>query len=149
MKHATPQVGVPTRTFTQLLSSTRLGARRARLLAVAELHAWGVPHDLIERAELVIAELAANAALHGHAPGDLFRLTLAHDPSTGRLRIEVTDTQGDLSPQRPPADAEFNSLSTSGRGLALVTALADHWDCVPCPPHGKTVRAVLSTQAAF
>ncbi|MGW9498210.1 hypothetical protein ACWG5P_28230 [Streptomyces prasinus] len=32
-------------------------------------------------------------------------------------------------------------LRTGGRGLALVAALADHWDTVPCPPGGKTVRA--------
>ncbi|MET8117128.1 hypothetical protein [Streptomyces prasinus] len=32
-------------------------------------------------------------------------------------------------------------LRTGGRGLALVAALADHWDTVPCAPGGKTVRA--------
>ncbi|WP_406710131.1 ATP-binding protein [Streptomyces edwardsiae] len=35
-------------------------------------------------------------------------------------------------------------LATGGRGLTLVTALTDHWDCVPYPPSGKTVRAVLT-----
>ncbi|WP_406724947.1 hypothetical protein [Streptomyces sp. GD-15H] len=63
MNHAIPQVGTLTAAFTQLLSSKRRGARLARLLAVTELHSWGAPQDLTERAELVVAELAANAAL--------------------------------------------------------------------------------------
>jgi anti-sigma regulatory factor (Ser/Thr protein kinase) len=136
------------RSFTQLLSSTRRGARLARLLAVTELHSWGIPQDLMERAELVVAELAANAVLHGRLPGRCFRLTLALDPAAGRLRVEVTDARGELYPQGPPADAEPEALCPGGRGLALVAALADHWDCVPHPPSGKTVRAVLTAPAA-
>ncbi|WP_420713400.1 ATP-binding protein, partial [Streptomyces sp. NRRL WC-3549] len=81
MDHALPQVGRPTRTFSQLLSSTRRGARLARLLAGTELRSWGAPQDLTERAELVVAELASNAVLHGLVPGRCFRLTLAYDLS--------------------------------------------------------------------
>jgi anti-sigma regulatory factor (Ser/Thr protein kinase) len=62
-------VGAPAGTFTQLLSSTRRGARLARLLAVTELRSRGASQDLTERAELVVAELAANAVLHGRVPG--------------------------------------------------------------------------------
>ncbi|WP_409469023.1 hypothetical protein [Streptomyces sp. HC307] len=54
--------------------------------------------------------------------------------------MEVTDARGDLYPQILPPDA----LLASGRGLSLVAALADHWDCVPCPSSGKTARAELS-----
>jgi anti-sigma regulatory factor (Ser/Thr protein kinase) len=145
MNQASPQLNAPPRTFTQLLSATRRGARLARLLAVTELGSWGVPQEPTERAEAVVAELAANAVLHGRVPGRCFRLTLAFDPSAGRLRVEVTDARGDLHPRiATGADA----LRIGGRGLTLVTALADHWDCVPHPPGGKTVRAVLSTSAA-
>ncbi|MBL3671256.1 ATP-binding protein [Streptomyces sp. M2CJ-2] len=126
MNHATPQVGAPAGTFTQLLSSTRRGARLARLLAVTELHARGASQDFTERAELVVAELAANAVLHGRVPGRCFRLTLALDPSAGHLRIEVSDARGDLGPRSLPAGTEPDPLSTTGRGLTLVTALADH-----------------------
>lgn len=69
MNHATSPVGAPAGTFTQLLSSTRRGARLARLLAVTELRSRGASQDLTERAELVVAELAANAVLHGRVPG--------------------------------------------------------------------------------
>ncbi|MFE7712013.1 ATP-binding protein [Streptomyces sp. NPDC057486] len=145
MNHALPQVDRLSRTFTQLLSSTRRGARLARLLAVTELRTWGAPQGLTERAELVVAELAANAVLHGLVPGRCFRLTLVFDPAAGRLRVEVTDARGEVYPQPPPADAEPEALHSGGRGLLLVAALADHWDCVPHPPGGKTVRAELST----
>ncbi|MFD3624592.1 ATP-binding protein [Streptomyces sp. NPDC058698] len=144
MNHATPHVGTPVGTFTQLLSSTRRDARLARLLAVTELRSRGASQDLTERAELVVAELAANAVLHGRVPGRCFRLTLVLDPSADRLRVEVSDARGDLRPlPRRPTDTAPDPLPTGGRGLTLVTALADHWDCVPYPPSGKTVRAEL------
>ncbi|WP_101256190.1 DNRLRE domain-containing protein [Streptomyces barkulensis] len=69
MNRATPQAGEALAAFTQLLSSTRRGARLARLLTVTEMLSWEVPQGLAERAELVVAELAANAVLHGHVPG--------------------------------------------------------------------------------
>ncbi|WRZ89976.1 ATP-binding protein [Streptomyces sp. NBC_01007] len=143
MDHATPQVGAPTRTFTQLLSSTRRGARLARLLTVTELRLWGAPQDLTERAEHVVAELAANAVLHGRLPGRCFRLTLVLAPSAGRLRVEVTDPRGDVLLHIPPTDAEPDPLNPGGRGLSVVAAFADHWDTIPYPPSGKTVRAEL------
>ncbi|BFO16347.1 ATP-binding protein [Streptomyces sp. KM77-8] len=134
-------------TFTQLLSSTRRGARLARLLAVTELRSRGVSQELTERTELVVAELAANAVLHGRLPGRCFRLTLVLDPTAAHLRIEVSDARGDLHPHPRPTSGAPDPLPTGGRGLSLVTALADHWDCVPYPPSGKTVRAVLMTPA--
>ncbi|MFH8473644.1 ATP-binding protein [Streptomyces sp. NPDC018000] len=145
MNQSLPQLDVSQLTFTQLLSSTRRGARLARLLGVTQLRSWGAPQDLTERAECVIAELANNAALHGFLPGRSFRLTLAFDASPGRLRIDVTDARGDRWPLIQPTGAAPGTLHTGGRGLALVAALADHWDTVPYPPSGKTVRAVLST----
>ncbi|GEC03696.1 hypothetical protein SSP24_13510 [Streptomyces spinoverrucosus] len=58
--------------------------------------------------------------------------------------MEVTDARGDLYPQIVTGADSPDALRPGGRGLSLVTALADHWDCVPYPPSGKTVRAVLS-----
>lgn len=144
MNHPVPPLTTPSPTFTQLFSSTRRGARLARLLGVAELRSWCVPHGLAERAECVIAELGANAVLHGRVPGRCFRLSLAFDPSAGRLRVEVSDARGDIRPQAATDDADRDALRSGGRGLVLVAALADRWECVPHPPGGKTVRAVLS-----
>lgn len=142
MNQAFSQPAQPVRTFSQLLSSTPRGARLARLLTVTELQSWDAPPDLTERAELVAAELAANAVLHGRVPGRDFRLALAYAPPTEQLRIEVTDARGDRRPELTPYEPA--SLGDCGRGLLLVAALADRWDCVPYPPSGKTVRAELS-----
>ncbi|GAA3792654.1 ATP-binding protein [Streptomyces chiangmaiensis] len=140
MNVSTPHSPTTVRTFAQQLSSTRRGARLARLLAVAEFQAWQVPPSVAERAEQIVAELAANAALHGRVQGRDFRLALTLDTATGTLGIAVTDTRGErrptLRPDRAPDDE-------AGRGLLLVHALADEWGTDPFPPSGKTVWALL------
>lgn len=144
MNQRAPQLTTAAVTFTQLLSSTRRGARLARLLGVSQLRSWGVPQDLTERAEIVIAELAANAVLHGRLPGRSFRLTLVYDASADRLRIDVADARGDKWPQpRPASSVPAEALHAGGQGLRLVAAVADHWETLPYPPSGKTVRAEL------
>lgn len=140
MNRTSTQLLPTVRTFSQLISSTRSGARLARLLTLTELHFWGVPQDITERAEQVVAELAANAVLHGRLRGRDFRLGLALDTTAGVLRIEVTDARGD----RPPAVAAGGE-SDGGRGLPLVAALSDCWGVVPYPPGGKTVWAVIGS----
>ncbi|MFJ3973806.1 ATP-binding protein [Streptomyces sp. NPDC090021] len=139
-----------TRTFSQLLSSTRRGARLARLLAVTELRTWHLPLEVTERAELLVAELAANAVRHGRVQGRDFRLRLRIAPAAPArpvtsaavapaLRIEVTDARGERlpAPSRPVADRPEGG----GHGLVLVAAYADRWGCEPHPPGGKTVWA--------
>ncbi|GGV86945.1 ATP-binding protein [Streptomyces gelaticus] len=149
MNQPLPQLAVSQHVFTQLLSSTRRGARLARLLGVTQLRSWGAPQDLTERAEIVVAELAANAVLHGCVPGRSFRLTLTFDASPGRLRVDVTDARGERLPrfphEFPHEDAASGALHTGGRGLALVAALSDRWETVPHPPSGKTVRVELTS----
>ncbi|MEW2432882.1 ATP-binding protein [Streptomyces caniferus] len=117
--------------FKVQLSATRRGARLARLLAVEQLRAWGVP---FESPAQVIAELAANAATHGCVPGRDFRLVVLSDADT--LRIEVTDARGDRLPALPASGP-----GESGRGLVLVEALADRWGTCRGPFPCKTVWA--------
>jgi anti-sigma regulatory factor (Ser/Thr protein kinase) len=131
--------------FSQLLSSTRRGARLARLLAVGELHAWGLSPCVIDRAEHIVAELSANAALHGRVRGRSFRLALGLDVTAGTLRVAVSDARGDRLPA--PAATGRPEEAESGRGLLLVAALADRWDTEPYPPSGKTVWAEIDTRA--
>ncbi|MET8944777.1 ATP-binding protein [Streptomyces sp. NPDC004542] len=140
MKASTPQLSPVAHTFAQLLSSTRRGARLARLLAAGQLRAWPVPPGVTERAEQIVAELAANAALHGRVGSRDFRLTLTLDTTAGVLRVAVTDARGERLPS-PPADCGTPLDAESGRGLLLVTALADRWGVEPYPPGGKTVWA--------
>ncbi|MEU6521439.1 ATP-binding protein [Streptomyces sp. NPDC046924] len=140
MSATTPQLTATVHTFSQLLSSTRRGARLARLLAAEQLRAWPVLPGVTERAEQIVAELAANAALHGRVQSRDFRLTLALDTAAGLLRIAVTDARGESLPSLPP-DRGPSPDAESGRGLLLVTALADRWGVEPYPPGGKTVWA--------
>ncbi|MFJ2257900.1 ATP-binding protein [Streptomyces sp. NPDC087844] len=124
----------PIRTFSVQLSPTPRGARLARLLATEQLRAWGAPLD---PARHLVAELAANAATHGRVHGRDFRLTLVVVAET--LRIEVTDTCGELLPRPQDLDPD----SESGRGLVLVEALADRWGVTRGPHPRKTVWAEL------
>ncbi|WP_406093581.1 ATP-binding protein [Streptomyces sp. NBC_01013] len=125
--------------FAVQLSATRRGARLARLLAAEQLRSWGLP---LEDASLVVAELAANAALHGYVPGRDFRVLLTVDGDT--LRIEVADARGDQLPRvRTRTEA-----AGSGRGLLLVEALATRWGVVRGPFPRKTVWAEIALAAS-
>ncbi|MGV9243127.1 ATP-binding protein [Streptomyces sp. NPDC003710] len=135
MNQKSAELVTPVRNFSQPLSPTPRGARLARLLAAEQLRSWGLD---VDRASLVVAELAANAITHGRVPGRDFRLTLYVVGDT--LRIEVTDARGDRlpAPQHPAGDAE------SGRGLVVVEAVADRWGVASGPYPCKTVWAELS-----
>lgn len=95
------------------------------------LAAHGMP-ELAPTAELVAAELLANAHCHTKGPYAL-RLRSA---DSGRLRVAVWDTDPHVPPgfskapaPPPPPDAEH------GRGLPLVRACADTWGAsVLCEP---------------
>ncbi|WP_200262670.1 ATP-binding protein [Streptomyces sp. HSG2] len=148
MNRTTLHTAGRTGTFSQPLSSTPRGARLARLLAMTELRTWHLPGEVTERAELLVAELAANAVRHGRVQGRDFRLRLRITPATPAplltaaapaLRIEVTDARGERlpTPSRPLNDRPDGG----GHGLALVAAYADRWGWEPHPPGGKTVWA--------
>ncbi|MFB6874832.1 ATP-binding protein [Streptomyces sp. NPDC056323] len=134
-----PQLAAPTRTFAVLLSPTRRGARLARLLATAHLGDWGVA---CESAAHIVAELAANATIHGRVVGRDFRLGLAvHGDAL--LRIEVSDARGERLPPGPGATAAPAEDAEHGRGLLIVEALADRWGVVPGPYPRKTIWAEI------
>ncbi|MDQ0991469.1 ATP-binding protein [Streptomyces sp. V3I7] len=118
------------------LSATRRGARLARLLAERQLVEWGLP---FEDAVQVVAELAANAVLHGRVRGRDFRFGLElYDDGT--LRVEVTDARGDQVPHIfDPVDGE----AEAGRGLRIVAAYAHRWGVDPAEAGAKTVWAEL------
>ncbi|MEU8827254.1 ATP-binding protein [Streptomyces sp. NPDC048636] len=129
------QAPVTVRTFAQRFSATRRGARLARLLAAQQLADWGVLGGQ-DAAVLVVAELSANAALHGRVPGRDFTLLLRYDDIAGRVEIEVSDTHdAEPVPKIPASDDE------QGRGLLLVEGLADRWGVRPRRGPGKTVWA--------
>ncbi|MFJ4520624.1 ATP-binding protein [Streptomyces sp. NPDC088810] len=126
--------------FVQRFSATRRGARLARRLAAHRLHRWGMPYGgpASDTVTLVVAELAANAALHGRVPGRDFELRLTFDRAAGVVRVEVSDTH----PGRPEPPEPAHPLDTDGgRGLLLVAAVAARWGVGERTGPGKTVWA--------
>lgn len=148
MNATTLHLGTTVRSFSQRLPCTRHGASRARRLATGQLATWQMPPGIVERAEQIVAELAANAALHGRVRGRGFRLTLTFDAVTGVLRVALIDARGERLPVRS-TDCEAAQDAESGRGLFLVTALADRWGTEPYPPSGKAVWADLHSTAPY
>jgi anti-sigma regulatory factor (Ser/Thr protein kinase) len=99
----------------------------ARAFTRAALADWGV----VERAYdivLCVSELATNALVHGVPPGRGFLLRLhllpLPLPYDGGVRVEVHDT-GHGVPAIP--QAEGREPGEGGRGLLLVSELADKW----------------------
>ncbi|MFD7617708.1 ATP-binding protein [Streptomyces sp. NPDC059802] len=148
----TPEVPVqqpasPVREFAMQFTSTPRGARLARRLVSHRLDEWGHPYDSTpnETLTLIAAELAANAIRHGHVSGRDFHVRLIQCTSTATtlLRIEVADTRTERCPSpetpTPPASDE-----ETGRGLFLVSQLADRWCVAPrVGAPGKSVWAEL------
>ncbi|MFK0265193.1 ATP-binding protein [Streptomyces angustmyceticus] len=141
--------GEPTATthhFRLTFPASRHGARSARhaaerwLADQRDCPEVAVGDEDAATASLLIAELTANAALHGRVRGRHARLALTL--MAGTLRIEVTDARGDRLPEpAPDRDGDGDGDGGSGRGLLLVASLADAWGREPHHPGGKTVWA--------
>ncbi|MFP3969528.1 SpoIIE family protein phosphatase [Actinomadura fulvescens] len=88
---------------------------RARAQATAKLLDWGLP-ELVETVELLVSELVTNALVHG-AGAIGMRLIKG-----STLLCEVSDDGHELPYL---CDADFTD--ESGRGIQLVSHLADRW----------------------
>lgn len=111
----------------------RRNVSRARDFTRETLTTWSWT-DRTDDVQLCVSELATNAVLHGVPPGRGFALHLALHPTDGVLRVEVHDSGpgGVRARDHASPDAEH------GRGLLLVTALADKWGVGERKP-GKVV----------
>ncbi|MFI1535351.1 ATP-binding protein [Streptomyces anandii] len=119
-------------------------AEASRAPAVRRLvaeHLAGLRLAAGQREDAVLAtdELFANAVRHA-STGSHDSVTVTLEWSAGTLRVTVADP----SPARPrPGVAD--PLAESGRGLAIVAALADDWGMAPPQPGaaGKSVWFTL------
>ena len=105
---------------------------RARHRLVAALRRLGHPETLLEDAQVVLTELAANAVLHA---GSAFTVSIHGDGAA--LRLAVRDGSRAMPAPQEPAPRRL-----SGRGLLLVSALARRWGVQPLAD-GKVVWAEL------
>jgi anti-sigma regulatory factor (Ser/Thr protein kinase) len=97
---------------------------------------WGLSREHGETAELIVSELVTNAlrASRGLA-SPVVRLRLVSDGNS--ILIQVWDARDEM-PVRSDADPD----AESGRGLMIVDALAEKWDCYPLDG-GKVVWALV------
>ncbi len=88
----------------------------ARRFARATLGDWGLG-ALCETVELLVSEVVTNAVGHAHSGG---QMVLTEMPSG--LRVEVSDKgAGEVAPR------DAGPEDVTGRGMAIVAALATRW----------------------
>ncbi|MGW0947211.1 ATP-binding protein [Streptomyces sp. NPDC002623] len=90
----------------------------ARRLVRDALSRWQLPR-LVEAAELVVSELAANTV--NHARADCMRVTVCR-VGADRVRVAVIDRSRAM-----PVLADAGDDTEHGRGLALVDAVSQQW----------------------
>ncbi len=93
---------------------------------------------ILDQAELCASELVTNAVLHA---GTELRLEIRFTVSGLRLRVS------DGSPKAPVLSRHTRTAST-GRGLAMVAAIADAWGVEDHPGDGKTIWCDLSDRGS-
>jgi anti-sigma regulatory factor (Ser/Thr protein kinase) len=112
-------------------------------LARKELRTWmreeGFPQDAIEDGRLIISELVGNSVRHARPLSDgMILVTWCHD--RGGLRVSVTDGGSTSRPRTLSAPAS----AVSGRGMAIVDALAKDWWSERTRSR-STIHALLAT----
>lgn len=119
------------------LPATAASAAIVRRQIADELMTTGIAPALVEDAVLIASELVTNAVQHAETlpAGDLI---VAWEADRHGVVIRVTDGGGSERPHvRHPGPRE-----TSGRGLALVEAMASRWGVIT-GARGTTVWASL------
>ena len=120
-----------------MLRQDARGAGDARAAARRVLGGWRVSTKMMEDVVLAVSELVTNALRYGRAPVEL---TLSR--KVQEVRVDVHDdgiARIDVGPRRTVA-----AEAVSGRGFAIVTALADKVGCdTPKGRRGKTVYATF------
>jgi anti-sigma regulatory factor (Ser/Thr protein kinase) len=96
---------------------------------------WELP-ALLDVLLLVVSELVTNAVRHGQPP---VQLTVTRTPR--QLRLEIHDDSS-TEPVRSTGDQPDPDAET-GRGIEIVTALADDFGCEQVKDDGKIVYAAF------
>ena len=91
---------------------------------------------LLDRVLLVTDELVSNSIRHADAAESFVEVAIL--PTQRGVRVEVSD--GD---PRPPVPRDATADDLGGRGLQVVTSIADEWGC-ETSDHGKTVWAEIN-----
>ncbi|MGH3361786.1 MAG: ATP-binding protein [Nocardioides sp.] len=123
----------------------------ARRFVADGLRSWGMAH-LVDDVALCVTELGANAALHGAAAFMSVTLTTKHERVTvsveddGQVLGSAVVPRADYSVDVAPGPHALADEPTTGRGLAIVAALATQWG-VDITADGKKVWAEFGQEA--
>ncbi|WP_146238384.1 SpoIIE family protein phosphatase [Streptomyces sp. Act143] len=115
-----------------ILDARPQSVAEGRRFVTSTLRDWGCPDQLIDICCLLASELLTNSVRHAQGP-----MTLTLSTTEATLTLHVSD-QDATRPQ--PRDAAPDD--ESGRGLTLLSALADQWGTSP-HPGGKTAWCTL------
>ncbi|NEB01857.1 ATP-binding protein [Streptomyces sp. SID13726] len=130
------------------LTADEHAPRMARSFTRDALSAWGLD-DLLDDAVLIVSELTTNAELYGRTSEALKKqrpkgqsereeeITLTLVVQADVVTIEVEDNSPHL-----PVEQAADEDATNGRGLHLVSAMADSW--TTCPTEDGTGKRVLA-----
>ncbi|MEV7204112.1 SpoIIE family protein phosphatase [Streptomyces griseoluteus] len=124
----------PERVATLALPDSPHAAEAARACCERHLREWGLGEDVRFNGQLIVSEFAGNAVRHGSPPA---RLRLIFDQA---LTIEVSDTGGNAPLLRHAQEGD-----EGGRGLFIVSQLADRWGTRYETGGGKTIWAEVDT----
>ena len=106
-------IRLPFETSTPSIARTKL----AGFLTVNQ-----APSEAIDNALIVISEMIANAVCHG-APTPDGKIEISWSIRNGLLEISVYDA-GQAAALTP---VDFDEDSLSGRGLSIISRIADRW----------------------
>lgn len=115
------------------LAEDLTSAARARRFTASTMAQWDLA-QLVDDAQVIVSELAANAVTHARSASSL---KLLLKPSA--LRIEIVDDGIGTPEPQPLSDSEEH-----GRGLFLIGFLSTAWGMEPVGRRGKLVWAELA-----
>lgn len=124
------RAGEPVRTGTTRRISLTIAQAQPELISAARsqlrelLHDWA-DSEQVDSAALMVSEMATNVLIHTDGDATL-KADVTGEPSSRRLRVEVSDDSDELPHKRRPGE-----MASSGRGLLLMEMLADMWGVDP------------------
>ncbi|MBY8879310.1 ATP-binding protein [Actinacidiphila acidipaludis] len=134
--------GAESRTCVWRLARHARSVGRARGRFRSQAGRWRLAEDATETAVLLLSELVTNAVRHSRVPGRHVEVRCVLTEAA--LRVEVSDAGHGV-----PVLREADDEDESGRGLALVAALAQKWGVLPrLHGIGKTVWCEIALRRA-
>ena len=121
-----------------------IGVVRAAICQALRDQSWS--DEAIRRVALATSEAVANAVEHGSRVGELVEIVFQVGDEDAQVR--VLDSGRAASPWSPPSEpSEPSSTATRGRGLSIISALAQHVEFRPAGL-GTELRLDFSRHAA-